>query len=294
MSERKRGERGRAQATLDLIEACLKILEQCQPFTVRGVCYRLFVVALIASMEKPDTNKISRILTRAREDGLIPWEWIVDDSRVIGGERGFRDLAQYGLAVERSYRRNFWEREKHRIILISEKGTVAGILRPVLEETGVSFFSVRGFNSATKVHDLAEQISSDARHYILLYVGDWDPSGMFMSEVDFPGRLREYGARNFTFQRIALTAPDLEELPSFPAVNKIKDKRYRWFVEHYGADCWELDAMDPNVLRNRVLSFIEPYRDKVSWERHLVIEAAERRTTKMIASQFAAMHAEGA
>ena len=38
-------------------------------------------------------------------------------------------------------------------------------------------------------------------------------------------------------------------LPSFPASDKKKDPRYKWFVRNYGNRCWELDAMDPNDLR---------------------------------------------
>ena len=38
-------------------------------------------------------------------------------------------------------------------------------------------------------------------------------------------------------------------LPSFPATDKRKDPRYKWFVRNYGKRCWELDAMDPNDLR---------------------------------------------
>jgi hypothetical protein len=43
------------------------------------------------------------------------------------------------------------------------------------------------FTSATSVNDVAEH--SDGRTLIGLYVGDLDPSGMFMSECDLPQRL---------------------------------------------------------------------------------------------------------
>jgi hypothetical protein len=41
---------------------------------------------------------------------------------------------------------------------------------------------------ATKVHELAAEVRNDPRQYAFLYVGDHDPSGLFMSEVDFPQR----------------------------------------------------------------------------------------------------------
>jgi hypothetical protein len=65
--------RGRSQRSKDLIEAAHAILSEIQPATVRAVCYRLFVARLIPSMAKTETNKVSRLLTLAREDDEIPW-----------------------------------------------------------------------------------------------------------------------------------------------------------------------------------------------------------------------------
>jgi hypothetical protein len=188
MNTRKRGERGRAQATLDLIDTCIKIIEPCQPISVRGVCYKLFVAGLIDSMAVKNTQKVSRILTEAREEDLIPWEWIVDESRQLERQPRWSDLEEYAKVIERSYRRDFWADQDTRLIVISEKSTVAGVLRPVLDAYGVPFFAAHGFNSATKVHELAQEIVDDDRLYQFFYVGDHDPSGMYMSEVDFPGR----------------------------------------------------------------------------------------------------------
>ena len=40
---------------------------------------------------------------------------------------------------------------------------------------------------------------------IVLYVGDFDPSGMYMSEEDLPNRLSKYDGNHVTLKRIALT-----------------------------------------------------------------------------------------
>jgi hypothetical protein len=284
MSERRtRGQRGRAKATLDLIATCREIIAQVQPITVRGVCYRLFVGGHIDSMEVKNTQKISRPLVQGREDGLIPWEWIVDDSRRMEGDGHFADLEEYGRVIEKSYRRDFWAHQDCRVIVISEKATVAGILRPVLEEYGVPFFADHGFNSTTKVHELAQEIRRDPRLHRFVYVGDYDCSGMHMSEIDLPDRLERYGAGYFELARVALTAGDGVSLMPFDAETKKKDPRYKWFVDHYGGQCWELDAMNPNDLRDRVRQEIERYIDAGDWEQHKKIETAQRETTTQIA-----------
>jgi hypothetical protein len=282
---RKRGQRGRAKATVDLIDTCIEIIEQVRPITVRGVCYRLFVAGHIDSMATKNTQKISRLLVEAREEGSIPWEWIVDESRRMEGGGGYRDLQQYAGVIERAYRRDFWSHQPWRVVVISEKSTVAGILGPVLDEFGVEFFSAHGYISATKAHDFAEAIGSDDRQSVFLYVGDYDCSGMHMSEVDLPGRLRKYGSGEFHLERIALTEDDIDSLPSFDA--KDSDKRYDWYIENYGAKAWELDAMDPNDLRERVEAEITEYVDPEAWERHKRVEAAQRETVKSIAAKMA-------
>lgn len=292
--KKTRGQRGRAKATLDLIDTCIEIIKGVQPITVRGVCYKLFVGGHIDSMAVKNTQKISRLLTQAREEGLIPWEWIVDESRQMERQPHWKDLEGFGKSIEKSYRRDFWAHQENRVIVISEKATVSGILRPVMDEYGVPFFPVHGFNSATKMHELAEDIAEDKRHTVLLYVGDYDPSGMYMSEEDLPRRLAEYGAGNtedgdHTLRRVALKYGDTHggNLPPFDVETKKKDPRYRWFVSRYGDSAWELDAMDPNELRDRIKSEIEHYVDSSDWEQHRKIEAVQRETTKRIATAMA-------
>jgi hypothetical protein len=72
----------------------------------------------------------------------------------------------------------------------------------------------------------------DERQLQVFYVGDFDPSGMHMSEVDLPTRLSRYGAEELLLlQRVALTAEDCtSDLPSFEAGTKDKDPRYHWFL----------------------------------------------------------------
>jgi hypothetical protein len=281
--------RGRSKATIDLLKACQEIIEEVQPITVRGVCYRLFVAGLIDSMAIKNTQKISRLLTWAREEGEIPWEWIADESRSMESSPHWRDLESYANSIESSYRRDFWAHQKTQVIVISEKATVSGILHPVLDEYGVPFVNGKGFNSATKMHELAEDIAGDERHTVLLYVGDYDPSGMYMSEMDLPKRLADYGAGAYSLHRIALTHGDIHggNLKSFEAKTKKDDPRYRWFKSNYGNSAWELDAMDPNDLRDRIMQEIESYIDSGDWEQHKKLEEAQRETTKQIARAMA-------
>jgi hypothetical protein len=139
---------------------------------------------------------------------------------------------------------------------------------------------MHGFSGATTIYDVAQD--DDERDLIILYVGDYDPSGMCMSEQDIPHRLAEYGGDHVELKRIALLREHLRDLPSFPASDKRKDPRYRWFVQHYGTLCWELDALDPNDLRAMVEEAIRDQIEPVAWKRCAVVEKAERESLRTV------------
>jgi hypothetical protein len=273
-----------AQQSLDLIEAMRDICEAAQPITGRGVGYKLFTRGLIESMSRGDMARVYRNLLKARELDIIPWHWVVDETRAIERVSTWSDPEQYARTVARSYRRDFWDQQPYRVQVWSEKGTVRGVLRPVLDHLAVGFNPVHGFNSGTSTYDVAQD--DDGRPLVILYVGDFDPSGMFMSEADLPKRFDKYGGDHITLRRIALTRGQTRGLPSFPASDKRKDPRYDWFVGNYGHDCWELDAMDPNDLRDCVEQEIRGLIEPVAWARCEVVNKAEQESLRTILSKW--------
>src|SRR5262245_11038698 len=183
--------RGMARRSLDLIDEMHAAAETAQPITGRGVGYKLFVANLIGSMARGEMARVYRLLLVAREKGIIPWSWIVDEGRAIERVTTWDDLDEYARCVAQSYRRDFWNQQPCRVLVVSEKGTVRGVLAPTLDHYAVGFLAVHGFSSATTIYDLSQD--DDGRPLVILYVGDFDPSGMFMSEVVLPKRLAVYG-----------------------------------------------------------------------------------------------------
>ena len=271
--------RGKSQKNLELIEAAQRILAEIQPASVRAVCYRLFVEGLIPSMEKASTNRVSRQLVQAREFGAIPWEWVVDEAR--RPERIATWASPQAIIADavNGYRRDYWSEQPEWIEVWSEKGTVRGTLAPILERYGLAFRVMHGHGSATVLHDVAEMAAASDKVLTVLYVGDRDPSGMDMSERDIPQRLARYGdGVSVAIVRVAIDEQDTTAtagVPSFPASDKTKDPRHRWYVENYGPRCWELDALSPIVLRNRVDAEILKRLDVAAWNHAITIEAAE-------------------
>ena len=275
--------RGKAASTLDLEMAILEIVEERAPITVRGVCYALFTKGFIPDMSKGSTGKVSRIMTDMRECDDLDWTQIVDGGREPVAWAMWDNPDERIRQTVAGYRRNNWQDQPLQVEVWSEKSTIQGVLEPVLANLGVTFRVMKGFGSFTAVRQAAEDSLDlpEDKPLVALYLGDWDPSGLYMSEADLPERLDRYGFDG-EFKRIALVKDDLDYLPHFDVETKSSDARYRWFqgYSHYigtpTGRCWELDAMDPNDLRERVGAAIEQHMDMDIWNRALEVEAAER------------------
>jgi hypothetical protein len=285
--------RGISDLTRDRLAAVIDYAEENHPVTVRGCAYHLFTrkPPLIDNMGKNCTNEVSRILTVAREEGAIPWDWIVDETRSVERKPSWDDIEDFGRSVLVGYRKDRWVTQPVRVELWSEKGTVRGLLAPILDAYQIPFRVMHGYGSATSVNDIAElieEVVDGGQDFVALYVGDWDPSGLDMSERDLPNRVERYGdGAEFTLRRIALVKSDLDSLPSFPLETKRKDPRHDWYRRNYHSHlCWELDAMNPVTLRNRVEEAILEYIDAEAWNRANEVEAAEIANIREIAKQF--------
>ena len=280
--------RGISELTRERLKVVYEYAKENEPVTVRGCCYHLFTRNLLESMAKKHTDEISRILVKAREDGDLPWDWIVDETREVEGGHGWDSMEAFGEDMLSWYRKNRWLDQDTHVEVWSEKGTVKGLLGPILYRYQVPFSVMHGFGSATKLHNLTDKIDSvvdQGQEFVALYIGDFDPSGLYMSERDLPERLEKYsGGTDFTLRRIALVEDDLAGLPSFPLETKEKDPRAPWYRRnHHPSLCWELDAMNPNDLRDRVEEEILSYIDMELWERAEMVERAERASIKQYA-----------
>jgi hypothetical protein len=296
--------RGRAGATQHLIATMVEIAKGIQPCSVRALAYQLFNRKLIPSMAKNQTSKVSRLCVIAREEGALPWDWITDATRQEEQVNTWDNPADYAFSVQRTYRRNKWEAQPKHVSVWSEKSTIAGTLQPVLERYEVPFQVLHGWSGATPIMDAANANFCRTQATLILYVGDYDPSGMWMSEVDLPKRLARYSSDDpsdkdisidearemlagvgLEIRRIALTNHHtrmIGKTASFPASDKKGDdekngdSRYQWFVTNYGAYCWELDALSPNDLRECVEQAIIAELDFETWERYIEVERLER------------------
>ena len=285
--------RGRHAATVEKMEKCYDVALERHPISVRGVAYPLFNEGLIPSMAKGEVDKVGTLLRVLREEGTVPWEWIVDNKHVVRRYPAWNSPAEYLETMLHLYRKAFWTHQPVRVAVWSEKDTVSGVLQPVLDTYRVPFLPVGGYGSATRVHEAAVEADDESTATIILYVGDADPSGMSMSERDLPRRFAEYSRsghyHSLVIRRLVLRPEDglQRGLLRFPVADKRKDPRYKWWCrQDYGDWCYELDAIDPRELRTIVADAILEYLDLDAWDRCVQAEAADIAAMRAFFQQY--------
>jgi hypothetical protein len=283
--------RGRGVKTIEICEAIKEILKEIQPATVRACCYRLFVRKLIPGMTRLQTDRVGRMLVALREESIVPWEWVVDETRAVERVACWPDFTSHFDAFLAEHAIDPWVDQPERVIVVSEKGTVRGTLQPILSELKVPMLVCHGYSSATAAHDLAIRSQGRDSPLKILYVGDHDPSGVHMSELDLPGRLARYGG-NVSIERVAITVADMASHPDFSASDKPSNPLCSWYLRTHGDRCCELDAMPPPMLRDRVRAAVLSHVELDAWDASLAREEDELERLEDRKTQIAALLAE--
>jgi hypothetical protein len=261
--------------TLDLFAAVNAILGQYEgPLTLRQVFYRL-----VAAQQLENTRAaycgLSKHLVNARLAG------IVDDSRIVDRVRNtlrvpcWNDLPDFLETVRQSYRREKWTRQPYALEVWCEKDAVAGVLQPVTDRYEVLLFPCRGYDSYSALKDAGERIRRAGRPTVVLYLGDFDPSGQDMPR-DIRDRLtRDFGA-TFDLRVIALTREQVDEHDLPQNFAKRTDSRAAAFIARHGDIAVELDALPPNVLQALVREHLDQFFDVTAFAEEVAREQDEQ------------------
>lgn len=239
--------------------------------TVRQLFYALAVEEFVPKSEA-GYDRVQRTLARARERGDYPWEGIHDGLRQVAAPSTWEDLADFCDTVRGAYRRDKWQSQPRRVEVWIEKDAVRGTVAAVTTEYEVPLLCGRGYLSVTAKMEAGRRIAGQT----VLYVGDFDPSGVNMLE-ETGAWIRAASGDGATMERVAITEqdhanPDMARLP----VN-LNDARATDFVRRFGQTVVEVEALPPLELQARLRDAIERHRDITTWEAELRREKGERR-----------------
>lgn len=249
------------------------------PLTVRQIYYRLVSDPyLLFTNTKQHYNSFDNILTRARERGEIDpkGKRIVDDTRyTMGGDKGWDSPEQFLVAYLgafetcwKDYSKEMWTSQEHKLEVWVEKAALARVLAQVTDPVKVLLFPHRGNPSYTKVKEAVERLQEFGalgKRVCILHLTDHDPTGLKMTQ-ELKSRLGRYGGSFIEVKRIGLTSEQVRQFNLSPNFAKSADRNYPEYVEKYGEECWELDALPPEELQAIVKQEVESYIDDEVWK----------------------------
>lgn len=227
----------------------------------------------------PNYKWLGVLVGDARIAGLIDWDYLQDSGREHhGGDTGWGEpvnILQYGAE---HYNITHWDGQEHYVEVWVEKQALEDIIaRPCLE-WNVKYFACKGYASLSAIREAAVRLRAierrEERQVTIIYLGDHDPSGIDMSR-DIQNRLNMFGS-NAEVVRIALNMDQVEEYNPPPSPTKAGDSRSGGYNDLYGDECWELDALEPQVLNDLIEGEITSRIDMSLWQPLIVREEEER------------------
>jgi hypothetical protein len=244
--------------------------------TLRQLYYQFVSRGLIPNNDR-EYKKLGSVIADGRESGLIDWNAIVDRTRYIRRQPHWESPHEIVAACASQFNLDKWEDQPKYVEVWIEKDALIGVIEGVCQENDVPFLACRGYASASEVWNAGRnRMKSAARRgkdIQVFYLGDHDPSGIDMTR-DVRDRLRRYAeSDDIEVTRLALNMDQVEEHEPPPNPTKMTDSRASWYVDQFGDECWELDALDPILIRDLIQSAIDGCRDEELWN-----DAVERQS----------------
>ncbi len=229
---------------------CLELLRAREsvpdglPTSARFIYYELVAVGVVAKQRRldgggrrPDQDVIDAIF-RLRERGLIPWEWIVDETRHISIWSYGATVAAHLLDKVEETRLDRWAGERPPLIL-TESRSLAGVLDNLAYQYLAPISATNGQVGGHLRTEIAPQLNPGDR---VLYLGDLDWQG---GEIEANTRrvLEQRIGGELLWERLAITAEQVRR-HHLPVIQKA-DRRYRPVRFH---DAVETEALGQSII----------------------------------------------
>jgi hypothetical protein len=255
-------------------DALYNIVSAMQPMTVRQVFYQATVRGIV---EKAETGyaKVQTDLTLMRRAGELPYRWLADNTRWQRKPNTFDTVEEALKETARLYRKNLWADSDSYVEVWLEKDALSGVIYPITSMYDVPLMVARGYASLSFLHLAADYINGLSVPAHIYHLGDFDPSGVNAGEK-IEETLGEMAPEaEIYFERLAVTEEQISawNLPTRPT--KATDTR----AKNFGSISVELDAIEPNTLRDIVSDAIEGHLPQHQYE---VLKAAEESERKLI------------
>jgi hypothetical protein len=266
-----------------------KELRQWWPMTVRQIYYRLISSDKVQqdhwiwkSKHVDIYQALVRTLKWMRIDDMLSWGAITDEHRVTTPKVGFSDINQFiGQEMDdflSGYARCSAQKQDYYIEIWVEKAALLHIIKPIVDNFCRRVVVCRGYNSVTfqsEFYDRAINAIGYDQKPLVLYFGDWDPSGVNMIYAAMQTIHDELGLNHVDYYRAGINPEHFNTIVADPVPIKPKDKRSKKFIQNHGTTAYELDAFHPEKLQRLVRESIMQFTDMHAFEENMFQETKD-------------------
>jgi hypothetical protein len=236
--------------------------------TLRQLFYRLVSEQLLPNTDT-SYKRLSALTAQARRDGWFPA--LIDRGRSIHVHSAWDGPADAMRSLISQYRLDRTAGQDVSLYLGVEKAGMVVQLDAWFGGLGIPVLALGGYSSQTYTDDVTDHAARQDRPAVLLYAGDFDPSG----EDDRD--LTERSGCWANVIRVALSASQVTQYGLPPNPGKATDSRAAGFIERHGELVQvELDALDPDDLRALYQAAVDSNWDTSAYENVLGRERADR------------------
>jgi hypothetical protein len=214
----------------------------------------------------------------------IDWEAIEDRTRELHQNSHWASPIDILKVCVHQYQEDKWREQPNKVEVWIEKDALLGVIEPTCRALDVPWFSCRGYVSQSEMYVASLRIRDRGTHNqrtVILHLGDHDPSGIDMTR-DITDRLTLMTQKDmdvdFAVRRIALTKEQIDKYDPPPNPAKTTDSRYASYIDNYGKDSWELDALDPKVIAALIKKETQRFEDKKIRQKAVLHEQASQDT----------------
>jgi hypothetical protein len=234
---------------------------------LRSLYYQFVARALIPNNQKSYDN-LGALISDARLAGLIDWNAIEDQTRNLRSNNHWDSPEDIVGACAEQFRLDRWADQSYRPEVWVEKDAAIGSVQAVCQKLDVPFFSCRGYTSQSEMWVAGQRMLRHVKNGqtpIVFHFGDHDPSGIDMSR-DIQDRLELFIGDKIEFRRCALNMDQIREYNPPPNPAKMTDSRAQDYIDLYGYESWELDALNPTTVVALIEQHVASILDKKAWK----------------------------
>lgn len=231
-------------------------------------------------------KNIGNLINDGRLAGLIDWYAITDRTRNLRGNSHWDTPAEVIESAKYSYRLDKWEGQPNYVEVWVEKDALVDVVGQACRPLDVPFFSCRGYTSQSEMWAAAQRFirRDDREQRIIIHLGDHDPSGIDMTR-DIQERLEMFGA-DVIVKRVALTMEQIDFYTPPPNPAKLTDSRCWGYIQKFGNESWELDALEPKVITDLITEQVTMYRDDTLYQQVCDQERREKRELQLLCDNY--------